>query len=167
MRRVLTRFRTASDVWLAVRATAWACVLPALKHLLPVAALAALMQRPPSRVYRDVRLEEQVVTFARWGARLVRWRAGGNCLERGLIAYRYLGVAGASPTLVVGVGKNETGVIGHAWVLVDGQPVSEPLSTLALYTPMLAFAPDGSLTNTNPQATRRDAAGVQLNGSRA
>jgi hypothetical protein len=142
-------------------------VLPALKHLLPVAALAALMQRPPSRVYRDVRLEEQVVTFARWAARLVRWRAGGNCLERGLITYRYLGLAGANPTLVVGVGKNETGAIGHAWVLVDGEPVSEDLPALALYTPMLAFGPDGFLTNTNLSATRRDTAGVQLNGSRA
>jgi hypothetical protein len=164
---VLARFRTVSDVWLAARALAWACVLPVLKHLLPIPSLAALMRHPPRRAYRDVRLEEQIVTFARWGARLVRWRAGGNCLERGLIAYRYLGLAGAHPTLVVGVGKSETGVIGHAWVLVDGQPVTESLATLVLYTPMFAFAPDGSLAVTNPSMPTRGAKGVQLKASRA
>jgi hypothetical protein len=164
---VLARFRTLSDAWLAVRALAWACVLPVLKRLLPIPSLAALMQHPSRRASRDVRLEEQIVTFARWGARLVRWRAGGNCLERGLVTYRYLGLAGASPTLVVGIGKNQTAVIGHAWVLVDGQPVSDSLQTLASYTPVFAFAPDGSLAVTDASVARRDAKGVQLDGSRA
>src|SRR5579871_6309761 len=131
MHRVLRRLRSFADVSLAARAFAWACVLPVLKHLLPIQSLASLMHRPPGpRRYRDARLEDQIVTFARWGARLVRWRAGGNCLERGLIAYRYLCAAGAQPTLVVGIGKNERGVLGHAWVVVDGQPMGEHRAAL-------------------------------------
>ena len=91
-------------------------------------------------------LEVRIVTFARWAARLMRWKSGGNCLERGLIAYRYLGAAGASPTLVVGLGRGERGgIIGHAWVLLDGRPAGESESAIAEYTPVFSFAPDGSL----------------------
>ena len=92
--------------------------------------------------------------FARWAARVRRWNSGGNCLERGLIAYRYLGAAGASPTLVVGMGHNDGDVIGHAWVLVDGRPAGETETSLANYTPVLTFAADGSLV-AGPRRTAR------------
>jgi hypothetical protein len=164
---MLRRFRAWADVWLAMRIGLWACALPLLKHLLPIRSLVSLMQRPAGLEHRNARLEDQIITFARWGARLIRWRAGGNCLERGLIAYRYLGAAGANPTLVVGIGRNELGVIGHAWVVVDGQPMDEYRAALDIYTPVFAFAPDGSLVETSPAIARESGRGVQLDGSRA
>jgi hypothetical protein len=145
VRRVTSQFEQIGDVWLAARVLAWACVLPVLKQVVPVRSLARIMQRPPRIPVRDAAREARIVAFARWAARVRRWNSGGNCLERGLIAYRYLGAAGASPTLVVGMGRNEHDVIGHAWVLVDGRPAGETEVSLAIYTPVFAFAPDGSL----------------------
>lgn len=152
--RVLARFSSPRDVGLAVRVFGWALVLPLLKHVVPVQSLARLMHRSSGAAVRDPEHEARIVTFARWGARLIRWKSGGNCLERGLIAYRYLGAAGASPTLVVGLGHGETGtIVGHAWVLLDGEPAGESAASVSAYTPVFAFAPDGSLMPSIPPAT--------------
>jgi len=145
IRRVAHEVTSAADVVLAVKACGWAFVLPVAKHLIPVKSLATTMRKAPSAQARDRAREIRIVTFARWAARLTRWRSGGNCLERGLIAYRYLCEAGADPLLVIGVGRGEQGVIGHAWVLIDGRPVGESLSALATYTPVFAFASSGAL----------------------
>ncbi len=152
LQRVLSRFRSPSDVLLAARVLGWAMVLPAAKHLVPIRQLARLMRRAPTApAGRDAALEERIVTFARWGARLMRWKSGGNCLERGLIAYRFLGAAGAGPTLVVGLSRaDKGGIIGHAWVIVDGTPVGESVSALSEYTPVFAFAGDGTLLDAPP-----------------
>lgn len=118
-----------------------------MKRVVPVRSLAQLMHRTPHRRSRDPILEDQIITFARWGARLVRWDVGGNCLERGLIAYRYLGAAGAEPTLVVGLEREGGGTLtGHAWVVLDGRPAGEAPGALDRYTPVFAFGPDGALT---------------------
>jgi hypothetical protein len=146
-KRVATEINSVPDAFLAARVLTWACLLPAMKRLLPVASLASVMHLAPRTIARDPLLERRVVTFARWAARVTRWNGGGNCLERGLISYRYLGAAGANPTLVVGVGRADTGVIGHAWVLVDGRPVGDDEAAIRRYTPVLAFAPDGSLVD--------------------
>lgn len=143
--RVVGQFRDIADVWLAVRIGAWAIVLPALKHLVPVRTLAASMHRPSVTSTRDRAREARIVTFARWAARITRPRAGGNCLERGLIAYRYLSAVGARPTLVVGIGRTDPGhVTGHAWVLVDDEPAGETAEAVGGYTPVFAFGPDGA-----------------------
>ncbi len=157
--RIRAQFTSAADVWLAVRVFGWALVLPLIKVVVPVKSLARFMSGTrvtrrsrdpltalPGAPVRDPRTEDRIVTFARWAARVVRPRSGGNCLERGLIAYRYLGAAGANPTLVVGLKRGDTGqVLGHAWVLLDGTPAGESESSVGSYTPMLAFAADGAL----------------------
>ena len=149
--RVASRFTAPADVVLAVRVLGWAMVLPVLKHLVPVRSLARLMYLAPGHAPRDAAREDRIVTFARWAARVMRWRSGGNCLERGLIAYRYLSAAGANPTLVVGLGRADRGgIVGHAWVLVDGKPAGDALSALSEYTPVFAFAGDGSLLDAPP-----------------
>lgn len=145
--RVVSRLTSPADVWLGIRVVGWALVLPVIKRVVPMRALAGVMRREPATTVRDAAYEEQIVTFARWGARLIRWKAGGNCLERGLIAYRYLGQAGARPTLVVGLDHEGDGALtGHAWVVVDGRPAGESAASLARYTPVFAFGPDGVLT---------------------
>ncbi len=148
--RVSSRFTSAADVVLAVRMVAWAAVLPLLKAVVPVQSLARLMHRPARPAPRDPVREERIVTFARWAARLIRWDSGGNCLERGLLAYRYLGEAGATPVLVVGLDRADGELIGHAWVLVDGQPAGESRAALERYTPVFAFTPEGRLTDVPP-----------------
>lgn len=155
LRRLGEEVRTVSDAVLATRALAWALVLPALKHMVSVKSLAAVMHQPQRRATRDADRERRIMTFAHWSARLTRWNSGGNCLERSLIAYRYLCAAGAHPTLVIGVGRGAIGVIGHAWVLVDGQLVGEPPSAIASYTRAFAFGPDGQLDAEPPRAPHK------------
>ncbi len=153
--RIREEVRTVADASLVVRSVAWAVVLPFLKHVVHVRSLAAIMHRTPVVDARDTAREHRIIVFARWAARLTRWTSGGNCLERGLIAYRFLCAAAAHPTLVVGIGRGDAGVIGHAWVLVDGELVGEPLSAIEAYTPVFAFGPDGRLVVQSIGAPRR------------
>ena len=143
--RVRARFTSLSDVILAVRVMWWASVLPLLKWMLPIRSLVKLAWRTP-RVPHDDARDDRVLAFSRWACRITRWRSGGNCLERGLISYRFLLEGGAAPTLVVGMRRaDETGVIGHAWVLLHGAPAGESLESVKDYVPMFAFGPDGGL----------------------
>jgi hypothetical protein len=150
--RVISRFRSPADVLLAARVLSWACVLPLLKRLMPIRSLVRLVCRHP-RLAPDPQRDERVVVFARWATRLTRWRSGGNCLERGLIAYRFLLEGGAEPTLVIGMNPDlGAGVLGHAWVLLNGVPAGESEATVRQYVPVFAFAPDGSLIRSFPAA---------------
>ena len=159
LRRMLSRMgeevQTLSDAGLAAKVIGWALVLPAMKHAVPVRSLALVMHQRPRAAVRDANRERQIITFARWAARITRWKSGGNCLERGLIAYRYLCAAGARPTLVVGIGRSDGGVTGHAWVLVDGQLVGEPTTAIEAYTPLFAFDPDGRLDAESPGSVQK------------
>jgi hypothetical protein len=132
-------------VALALRIMTWACALPLLKRVMPIRSLVRLVWRN-GRLDRNRERDERVIVFARWACRLVRWREGGNCLERALIAYRFLLEGHAEPTLVIGVGRNDAaGVIGHAWVVLNGTPAGETATSISQYVPAFAFAPDGSL----------------------
>ena len=152
--RVGDRITSPSDVLLAARMMGWACVLPALKHLVPLQTLVLLVRRPGRASPRDAGREDQIVTLARWACRLTRWSSGGNCLERGLLAYRFLGAVNADPLLVVGIGRGDRGEVrGHAWVLVDGKPAGESLESLREFTSVVAFRSDGSpVTDATEQA---------------
>lgn len=146
IRNISSRFSSPADVVLALRIMGWALALPIVKRVVPVRSLARVMHQVPKASVRDAAREDRIVTFARWAARLIRWKSGGNCLERGLIAYRYLGAANAQPLLVVGLDRQEAGeLIGHAWVIVDGRPAGETAASLIRYTPVFAFGPDGAL----------------------
>lgn len=143
--RVASRFRSSADIWLAARIAAWACVLPVLKHVVPIQRLVPWLYRPGRGGARNPECEDQVVAFARWACRLMQWSSGGNCLERGLIVYRFLGALDAEPLLVVGIGHGERGDIrGHAWVIVDGQPVGESLDSLSEFSSVVTFGPGGT-----------------------
>jgi hypothetical protein len=151
--RVAERFKSPSDFFLAARIMGWACVMPVLKQLIALQNLVRLVRRTGRNATRDSFREDQIVTFARWACRLTRWSSGGNCLERGLIAYRYLGAINAQPTLVVGIGRGDNGgVRGHAWILLDGRPVGESQSALRQYETVMQFGPDG-LRQSEPQRT--------------
>jgi hypothetical protein len=130
---------------LAARIMAWACALPLLKQILPIRPLVKLLWRQPG-VKPDQDRDERVVTFARWACRLTRWRSGGNCLERALIAYRFLLEGGAAPTLVIGMGRaTPAEIVAHAWVLLNGIPAGESETAVSAFVPTLVFGPDAEL----------------------
>jgi len=133
------------DVVLVVRILAWTAAMPILKRVVPVRTLGRALRLRSTVSHRDHNRERRIVAFARWAARLVRLNDDGNCLERGLVAFRYLRQDGANPTLVFGVSRTDSSFMGHAWVVVDGRPVGERESTLASYTPIFAIGADGFL----------------------
>lgn len=133
-----------ADAWLLTRMAAWAPVLPVLKRALPLPRLVALLASQPRRQARDADLERRIARIARL---LYRGRTGtfrDNCLERSLVAYRFLGRAGAGPELRVGFRREEDGVRGHVWVLLDGRPVHETSDELDGYGEVTAFGPEGA-----------------------
>lgn len=143
--RVAARFGSPADVLLGARILLWACALPILKRILPIHPLVRLVWRTP-RLEPDAARDERVIVFARWACRLTRWKSGGNCLERGLIVYRFLLEGRAAPTLVVGMGRGgDADITGHAWVVLNGQPAGESAQSVSQYVPVFAFGPDGGL----------------------
>ena len=132
-------FTSPADILLASRIMAWACLLPVLKAILPIRPLVKLVWRG-SRLEADAARQERVVTFARWACRLTRWKSGGNCLERALIAYRFLLEGGSAPTLVIGMGRaKQSEIVGHAWVELNGMPVGESAASVTVYVPALGL----------------------------
>ena len=77
---------------------------------------------------------------------MLDWSSGGNCLERGLVTYRYLSALNAEPVLVVGVSReSDRGVKGHAWVSVDGRPVGETAAEVAEFVRFMEFGTKGEV----------------------
>jgi hypothetical protein len=121
---------------------AWATVLPALKRVLPLPRLVELMRATSRRPLRQPDLEQRIVALAWWlHAPLALFDRG--CMQRSLLAYRFLGAAGAQPHLALGVRKEGATVMAHAWVLVDGAPAGESQNAIAPFAGMLMFGPDG------------------------
>jgi hypothetical protein len=127
-----------SDAWLLARMTSWALVLPVLKYTLPLPRLVRFVAATGTG-RRRAQLEKKITNLSR-----VLYRASplvrDNCLERSLVAYRFLGRANARPELVVAMGEER---VGHVWVTLDGQPVHDQPASVAKLVPMIVFGADG------------------------
>ena len=126
-----------TDARLLARAIAWRLVLPVLKYAVPLRTLARWMAADPASGYSAEEREARLRSVRRMltqGGRLV---ISGNCLERSLVLYRFLGEVGASPTLVMGVNRDQAKVGGHAWVELDGEPLAE--EKVSQFVPVLSF----------------------------
>jgi hypothetical protein len=120
----------------------WSAALPLLKRVVPLRRLAPLAWAEGAGG-RNARREREIVRLSGALPRLRLARGGGNCLERSLLAYRFLAQANADPRLVVGVRREEGAMIGHAWVRVDGRPVHDTEAAVRQFIPIVEFGPDG------------------------
>lgn len=123
----------------------WSLALPVLKRVLSIARLARLMGASRDRVFDPAR-QSAIAKAAWWASRVQPRRFPDNCLERSLVSYRYLGLAGADPELVLGVRRAGTDLIGHAWVIVDGNPVHDSAADLESYSELARFGRGGTPT---------------------
>jgi hypothetical protein len=146
---------TPSDAWLLVRMLGWSAVLPVAKRTLPLPQLVRLMHSRRHASQRDPELEATIALLAAWVFKTRPPGARDNCFERALVAYRYLSRAGASPQLVVGIGKETGATHGHMWVAVDGRAVHDSPGVLAGFEPVLAFESDGTLIRTGTSSGSR------------
>lgn len=140
-RRVRTaarNLRGATEWGIALRGIGWLAVLPFLKRAVPLPTLTRLMWSQGTGRRRQRQRERRTVAIVSGLSR----RAGGNCLERSLVLYRFLSRLNADPVLVAGMGKSGE-FIGHAWVEVDGQPLLESPQSLAAYVEVVRFGVDG------------------------
>jgi hypothetical protein len=119
----------------------WSLVLPMLKFALPLPRLVSMMSSR-RRNARDPAREARVAELVRLLYRARALTGSDNCLERSLIAYRYLGAAGADPIVVVGMRPGES-VEGHVWLTVDGAPVVDAAGALEAFVPVVRFDASG------------------------
>jgi hypothetical protein len=134
--------RTPVDLGLAIRMLGWSLLLPGLKRVLPLPSLVRLVWSRP-RGERQPDRERIIVFLAQRIYRLRPLLRRDNCLERSLLTYRFLSMAGADPRLVIGIGKAENDFAGHAWVLIDDAPLFDTHSTLNQYVAVTEFAGRG------------------------
>jgi Transglutaminase-like superfamily len=126
----------------AAEMACWSIVLPGLRRLFPVQLLARMMWTGPGAERSSAR-ERGIVGLSERLSRLRRARKA-NCLERSLLAYRFLSRAGADPRLVLGVGRTNGRVIGHAWIVVDEVPLFDTAEALQEFAPIAAFGSHGA-----------------------
>jgi hypothetical protein len=133
-----TTIDATEDAWLALRMLGWSLLLPLLKRTVPLRTLTRWMWANGA----DPRKPEREALIVRTSARL-----STNCLERSLLAYRFLAQANAEPRLVAGVRRESSAdVVGHAWVEVDGFPVHEGKGELRDFVPLVEFGIKGMPT---------------------
>lgn len=150
VRRAAGAVTSPADALLVARMLGWALALPLLKSALPLERLVPLMARPGRSTVREPAVERRIGTLARLAHRAASAGRRDNCLERCLIAFRYLSAANAGPYLVVGARAAESGIEGHVWLLVDGTPVNDHWDKIASFTPVTVFDVDGRAHATPP-----------------
>ena len=104
------------------------------------------MRASPRSGQRDAGREETITSLVAWVFKTRPAGSRDNCLERSLVAYRYLSRAGLGPTLVIGIAKASSATHGHVWVTVEGRPLHDSPALLATFAPVAAFGSDGTLT---------------------
>jgi hypothetical protein len=141
LRRVRAQVDGPADVWLMLRMGAWALVLPLLKRKVGLERLARVMWVRPTRRASEDELAK-VVTLSQLLARHRPPLSNERCMERSLLAYRYLSAGGADPRLVVAMAPGADGLEGHAWVTIDGEPVGE-IESVADHVPIVVYGSGG------------------------
>ena len=147
--RVRTQIERPRDLLLITRMLCWGVALRMLKHTVALPKLVRLARWRKHNRHDPCRRDEQekIVTLARWACRPMPWSDRGSCLERGLVTLRYLTAANANPTLVIGMSPRSQDIDlmhGHAWVVVNDQPVGESTASLSEFHPVMKFNADGS-----------------------
>lgn len=59
------------------------------------------------------------------------------CLRRTLVLYRWCRGQGLDARAVIGVCKEDMGIKGHSWLLIEGKPFNEEEAELEKFVPML------------------------------
>ena len=122
----------------------WSLLLPVLKHRLPLQALTRLMWTEGRRG-RSPEREDEIVRLSSVLTRLRPPRFRSNCLERSLLAYRFLAQIDADPHLVIAVTTSQSGLLGHAWVTLDDVPIHDSAVDIDHFVPVGEFGARGLL----------------------
>jgi hypothetical protein len=97
----------------------------ALRRAGSIPAMLRSLAPTPRATRGDRRRVYRYVRGIRWGARLLPRHAGGDCVLRSLALYMMLRKDGWPAHFVSGVRRDASGVVGHAWVELDGVVLPE------------------------------------------
>jgi hypothetical protein len=138
--RASRQIRTALD---GLRIVPAYLLLGILKHFVPLRSLAKWTWCQATA--RRDRLAERRLTGNVLRLSRLLGISDRDCLQRSLLLYRLLSAAGADPELVVGIDEQDGNIVGHAWILVDGESLVEPDSTLSRFSSVMRFGAGGAL----------------------
>ena len=133
-----SRWRTAAAV---ARLAPWFVAFGVMKRFVSLSRLARFAyQSSRQDAERDIR---------RIASRVLRTGSltgmpDRDCLQRSLVLYRELSVAGLSPELAIGFQQTERGLAGHAWVTVAGRVVAEPDVSESVFVQVVRFGERGA-----------------------
>jgi hypothetical protein len=136
------KLRFVSHAALFLRVFAFAAIVPCLLRLkLSSVARSLEPDTDPSAVEEDKvqRIASCVETAIRHGKPFVR----PGCLTRGLTRYYFLRRAGMDVTLCFGMGRHDREIIGHCWLVRDGEPFLEAQDPRPLYVEMYRISREG------------------------
>jgi hypothetical protein len=132
------------------RLVLWHVTFGIVKHLRPLPWLAKWAWRSPiwygDRGGPDASAARKILVGRVLRAAQLAGVRDRDCLQRSLVLYRELSRMGANPTLVVGFRRSGDALLGHVWVLSEGQIVAESARDLAAFTPVCQFGRDGRLS---------------------
>ncbi len=116
--------------------------LPAVSIALRILPLRRLLAPPRQRPGAARRRLDDGPAAAREAARLVRAAARfsplpSSCLTRSIVLWRLLRRRGVGAEIRIGVSREASALAAHAWIEVDGEPVSDAADVSARYA---AFA---------------------------
>jgi len=134
--------RIITHAALFLRVLTFAAALPYFLRL-RISTVARLLEpgTNPSAVPEEKvrRIISYVEIAIRSGKPLVR----SGCLTRGLTRYYFLRRAGLDVTLCFGMGRHDTDVLAHCWLVRNGKPFLEVEDPRPLYVEMYRISRDG------------------------
>ena len=118
------QLRNQVDFFLLLRVFLFALTVPLLMRL-RVDTLETLIERRRSALTPRRGTVQQIVTCVDFVIRIGKPLIRPGCLTRGLTLCYFLRRAGADVKLRFGVADLGDGIVGHCWLVKDGQPLSE------------------------------------------
>jgi len=135
------KIHSPSDLLLACEIFLFAAVVPLLLRM-QLPWLESLLRPQKTRPTPNPIKIRQIVTYTDRALRLGWPLIRPGCLTRGLTLYYFLRRAGLDVTLAFGVANPRSAVVGHCWLVLDGQPYLERTSPAGRFTEVYRFSPD-------------------------
>ena len=135
----LRHLRNPGDAFLFFRIAVFATAVPALLRLnLTKLEIMLGSNVAPSTTdsTKVAKIVKYVDSLLRLGKPLVR----PGCLTRGLTLYYFLRRAGLHVSLHFGLGHYRDEIVGHCWLVKDGQPFLEATDPRPRFTEMYGFS---------------------------
>lgn len=135
--RALGELRGPRELALFSYLTTFAATVPLLMRL-PLPRLAAVVTRPPGRRRVSPATVERLVALVELTPRVAGPMVRTGCLTRGVTLFWFLRRSGMDVELRFGLDPTDasqpTGVDGHCWVTVDGEPFLEKVDPRSRFT---------------------------------